>query len=172
MKIAIVGTHGTGKTTLSYQIAAYYKSIGKNVKIVQEVARSCPFPINERMTLQSAKWIYLEHCRKELEASKFQVTICDRSVYDSFAYAEYFELSDSVLQRYKRTALEQMNEYNRIIFIRPDSFIQDDKTRSIDKEFQSSIDSIFLKHLSNFEVIEIPTTIIFNEKNEWMQYCL
>jgi len=172
VKIAIIGAHGTGKTTLSYQIAAYYKSIGKNVKIVQEVARSCPFPINEKMTIQSAKWIYLEHSRKELEAAKFPVVVCDRSVYDSFVYAEYFELSDPLMQKYKKTALQQMDEYDRIIFIRPDIFIADDKMRSVDKEFQESIDRIFEVAMVNKETIIIPSSKIFTEKNEWMSYCL
>lgn len=172
MKIAIIGTHGTGKTTLSYQIAAYYKAQGKNVKIVQEVARSCPFPINEKMTVKSAKWIYLEHARKELEASKYEVIICDRSVYDSFAYAEYFEISDALLQKYRKTALSQLDEYDRIIFVRPDSYIHDDKMRSIDLEFQTSVDAIFHESLINKETIQIPTSIIFSKDSKWMQYCL
>src|SRR6188768_4363959 len=107
MKIAIVGTHGTGKSTLSYNLASYYKMKGKTVKIVQEVARSCPFPINEKMTIEAAKWIYLEHSRKELEASKNEICIGDRSVFDSFAYAEYFDLQDKTLSHYRKMALYQ-----------------------------------------------------------------
>lgn len=172
MKIAILGTHGTGKTTLSYHIAAYYKSQGKNVKIIQEVARSCPFPINEKMTIEAAKWIYLEHSRKELEASKFSVIIGDRSVFDSFVYAQYFKITDDVLDRYKKVALAELDHYDRLIFVRPDMQLHNDGVRSVDKEFQSSIDEIFESILEKKETIQLSTSIIFDKDSAWMQYCL
>lgn len=165
MKIAIIGTHGTGKTTLSFNLAAYYKMHGKTVKIIQEVARSCPFPINEKMTIEAAKWIFLEHSKKELEASKNQIVIGDRSVYDSFAYAEYFNISDDILKNYEKQALSQLDRYDKLIYIRPDSFIQDDGVRSKDIEFQTSVDRVFEKNLRNFTYIEIQSSKIFEDSN-------
>lgn len=172
MKIAIAGTHGTGKTTLSYHIAAYYKRKGKNVKIIQEVVRSCPFPINEKMTIEAAKWIYLEHSRKELEASKFQVIVGDRSILDSFIYAEYFGFHDEVLDRYRKSALLELDLYDRLIFVRPDMYLHNDGIRSVDKEFQTSIDNIFAKVLEKKETIQITSSKIFDKGEEWMSYCL
>jgi len=172
IKIAIVGTHGTGKSTLSYNLAAHYKSIGKSVKIVQEVARSCPFPINEKMTIEAAKWIFLEHSRKELEASKNQVVICDRSVLDSFIYAEYFKLEDDLIDEYKRLALHKLKEYNKIIYIRPNLFIHDDGVRAQDNEFQLSIDNLFFEKLKEKKYIEMNSSEIFEKGNKWKSYCL
>src|SRR6187402_3717402 len=92
--IAITGTHGTGKTTLSFQLAAEYKKLGANVKVIQEVARCCPFPLNEHMTRETALWIYHEHSKKELEACRdHDVVICDRTKFDSFVYAEAMNIT-------------------------------------------------------------------------------
>lgn len=172
MKISIVGTHGTGKSTLSYNLAAYYKSIGKSVKIVQEVARSCPFPINEKMTIEAAKWIFLEHSRKELEAMKNQVVIGDRSVFDSFVYAEYFKLEDEVLSHYRKLAISMLDSYDKLIFVRPNLFIHDDGIRSKDTEFQSSIDEIYSRNLKSKKYIEMNSSEIFEKGEKWKSYCL
>lgn len=173
MKIAITGTHGTGKTTLSYNLAAYYKSIGKSVKIIQEVTRSCPFPINQKMTIEAAKWIYLEHAKKELEACKNQVIIGDRSVFDSFAYSEYFQFNDDEqLIKLKNLALQELDNYDLLIFVRPDMPIQADGIRSNDLEFQSGVDKMFEKNLKEKKHIQIKSSDIFDAEQSWKRYCL
>ena len=48
MKIAFIGTHGVGKTTLCYDVVAALKRRGVNADIVKEVARLSPLPINQR----------------------------------------------------------------------------------------------------------------------------
>ena len=86
-KIAITGTHGAGKTTLCFMMAGYYKKLGYNVNVVQEVARKCPFPINENMSEEAVLWIYHEHVKTELEVSRnHDIVISDRTFYDSFIY--------------------------------------------------------------------------------------
>lgn len=49
MKIAISGTHGTGKTFSMFELARDYKLKypNKEVTVVTEIARKCPLPINE-----------------------------------------------------------------------------------------------------------------------------
>lgn len=172
MKIAIVGTHGTGKSTLSYLMASHYKKQGQNVKIIQEVARSCPFPINHGMTGEAAKWIYYEHARKELEAvAKHDVVIGDRSVFDSFIYALYFNLLESI-KDLKVVAFYQLETYDKIIFVRPDITIQTDGIRSIDPEFQNGVDQIFSDIFKHVEHIEIKSSQIFDPEESWKQFCL
>lgn len=173
MKIAIVGTHGTGKSTLSYLLASHYKKQGKNVKIIQEVARSCPFPINHGMTVDAAKWIYLEHSKKELEAeSKHEIVIGDRSVYDSFVYACYFDLNSVELINLDLLAFEHLSKYDRLIFVRPDIPLQTDGTRSTDEDFQRDIDIIYSELIQEINHIEIKSSQIFDPEESWKQYCL
>ena len=52
MKIALIGTHGVGKTTLAYEICSLLKRSGKNVELVTEMARRSPFPVNDATTLE------------------------------------------------------------------------------------------------------------------------
>jgi thymidylate kinase len=173
MKIAIIGTHGTGKTTLSYLLAAHHKRQGKNVKIIQEIVRSCPFPINQNMTLEAAKWIYYEYVRKELEAKyKHDVVIGDRSVYDSFVYAKYFKLNDSTFDILEKLAFEQLSSYDRLIFVRPDINIESDGVRSVDPDFQYGVDKIYSEVLSACEHVELTTSKIFDTDQIWKYFCL
>lgn len=164
--IAVTGTHGAGKTTLTYLMAAYYKSKGKNVKIVQEVARTCPFPINHNMTMDTAKWIYHEHCRKELEAQKdHEIVICDRTFFDSFIYAEYFKL----IEKYYVT--KDNIKYDKIFFVRPHGKIQDDGVRSTDEKFQEAIDLLFYDQLKDIPHHQISSIDIFNGDMPWKVFC-
>lgn len=56
-KIAFIGTHGVGKTTLCYGLAARLKARDVSLEIVHEVARRCPLPINEATTVAAQAWI-------------------------------------------------------------------------------------------------------------------
>jgi len=53
MKIAFIGTHGVGKTTLCFDLASRLKRLDMGVDIVKEVARGCPLPINRETTLEA-----------------------------------------------------------------------------------------------------------------------
>lgn len=165
--IAITGTHGTGKTTLSFQLAAEYKKLGANVKIIQEVARSCPFPLNEKMTRETALWIYHEHSKKELEACRdHDVVICDRTSFDSFVYAEVLGITLEYLER--RSARIHLEEYDTIYFIRRDNEkIKDDGIRSTNFEFQSKVDVLFYHLLENVFHIQKKSSQIFDKDHKW-----
>lgn len=87
LKVAFVGTHGVGKTTLCFDLAAQLKRLDLGVDIVKEVARRCPLPINEDTTLDAQRWILHTQIAEEIEAAAdYEVVICDRSVLDNYAY--------------------------------------------------------------------------------------
>ena len=87
LKVAFVGTHGVGKTTLCFDLAAQLKRLDLGVDIVKEVARRCPLPINERTTYDAQAWILHTQIAEEIEASAmYEIVICDRSVLDNYAY--------------------------------------------------------------------------------------
>ncbi len=87
MKIAFIGTHGVGKTTLCYDLASRLKRQDRIVELVQEVARACPLPINRETTLQAQAWILHSQIAYEIAASASGgIVICDRSVLDNYAY--------------------------------------------------------------------------------------
>lgn len=158
-KTAIIGTHSAGKSTLSYMLAAHYKKLGKSVKIIQEVARSCPYPLNEGMTKEACLWIYHEHVKKELEAiQKFDTIICDRSAIDSFMYAKAqycFDSSNRNMHLSFKSAESWMTTYDQIIYVEPGN-IQPvaDGVRSTDLEFQSRVQEQFKWFLESEILIE------------------
>lgn len=87
MKVAFIGTHGVGKTTLCFDLAARMKRLDLSVDIVKEVARQCPLPINRETTLDAQLWILHQQIAEEIAAaSRFEAVICDRSVLDNYAY--------------------------------------------------------------------------------------
>ncbi|WP_309669691.1 hypothetical protein [Gemmatimonas sp.] len=69
LKVAFVGTHGVGKTTLCFDLAAQLKRLDLGVDIVKEVARRCPLPINEDTTLEAQRWILHTQIAEEIEAA-------------------------------------------------------------------------------------------------------
>ena len=92
-KISLVSTHGTGKTTLCYEVAAELKKRGLKVKVFSEIAASAfeqGIPINETTTLPAQMYIMMQHITEELRAiiRNYQVVVCDRSVFDNLAYME------------------------------------------------------------------------------------
>lgn len=87
MKIAFIGSHGVGKTTLCFDLAARLKRLDFGVDIVKEVVRSCPLPINQDTTLEAQAWIIHTQIAEEIaSAAQYEAVICDRSVLDNYAY--------------------------------------------------------------------------------------
>ena len=66
MKLALIGTHGVGKTTLCFELAARLKRRNLDVEIVREVARRCPLPINQQTTVRAQEWILLTQMALEI----------------------------------------------------------------------------------------------------------
>jgi len=171
-KIAIIGTHSAGKTTLSYLLAAKFKKENHNVKIIQEVARSCPYALNEGMSWQACLWIYHEHMRKEIEAmQKFDTIICDRSCIDSFIYAEVkgcFHLDPGEIDHNFAAACKWMESYNKIIYVKPNGMLPvDDGVRSTDVEFQKKVEFMFDIWMQKYGVLygvhTISSELIFDD---------
>jgi len=87
LKLALIGTHGVGKTTLAYETCSLLKKSGANVELVTEVARQSPFPVNEATTLEGQLWILHAQIAAELEAARrAPQVICDRAVLDNYCY--------------------------------------------------------------------------------------
>ena len=87
LKIAFIGSHGVGKTTLCYALAARLKARDIALDVIHEVARRCPMPINQETGVISESWILHTQIADELLASwRYPVVICDRSALDNYVY--------------------------------------------------------------------------------------
>jgi nicotinamide riboside kinase len=87
VKVALIGTHGVGKTTLCYDLAARLKRRDVDVELVREVARRCPLPINRATSVAAQSWILHTQAAWEIEAeAEHTLVLCDRSVLDNYCY--------------------------------------------------------------------------------------
>lgn len=123
-KIAITGTHGVGKTTLAHQICVALKEEGFNVAIVEEKARSCPFPINEQASTDTEIWMVHSQIRAELDAKakKYDAAVIDRCSLDAIVYwhdrntpHEYFEMLAQAAMQWVQT------QYDVLVWLEPSS---------------------------------------------------
>lgn len=154
-KIGIMGTHGTGKTTLAFDLALKYKKENPslNVKIMSEVVRKCPYPINEESTQKSQRWIWAAQMVAELEGLRNDVLICDRTILDNLAYSKHAGFNH-ILYDFMEVSVSWMLTYDKIYWLRPsDSFVcADDKIRITDIDFQKNIDQILDGWIKKFDI--------------------
>ena len=150
IKIAFIGSHGVGKTTLCFDLASRLKRLDLGVDIVKEVARACPLPINEATTLEAQAWILHTQIAEEIaSANQYEAVICDRSVLDNYAYMvqragrkpEYDELVRSWVGSY--TGLFKVPVLAAPTF---------DGTRAVSVQFQLDIDAQIDKLVEAFDV--------------------
>lgn len=147
-RIAIVGSHGVGKTTLALRIATEYKKAGHNAIVVQESARECPFRINEGQSHEATLWIALNHCLKELNGLQrgYNVVVCDRSAFDSVVYDGMTDDCCKMvphMSRFRDFCLDWLKGYNQVIFVEADDVLSNsigDAVRSTNEDFRRKID--------------------------------
>ena len=139
MKIAFIGTHGVGKTTLCYDLASRLKRQDRVVDLVQEVARACPLPINRDTTLQAQAWILHTQIAHELAASaQGGIVICDRSVLDNYAYLVQQAGRRPEYDGLVRQWVTSYDHLFKVPIIDPPTF---DGKRDVSQAFQRDIDA-------------------------------
>ena len=145
MKLALIGTHGAGKTTIAYELCSLVKRSGRNVELVREVARRSPFPVNADTTLESQLWILHTQIAAELQAAgESPNVVCDRSVLDNYCYL----VNKFGRQEQLETWLVWwMKTYDLLAYISPLPEIRRDGFRSEDRAFQKRIDELLKKML-------------------------
>lgn len=144
-KLALIGTHGAGKTTIAYEVCSLLKRSGQNVELVREVARRSPFPVNAATTLEGQLWILHTQIAAELEAARSAPNVvCDRSVLDNYCYlVNKFGRQEEM----EGWLLWWMKSYDLLAGIPPFAEpIMRDGFRSEDRGFQRRIDEL-LKQL-------------------------
>ncbi len=150
MKIAFIGTHGVGKTTLCFELAAALKRLDLSVDLVKEVARGCPLPINRETTMDAQNWILHTQVAREIELDAgFDVIVCDRAVLDNYAYMVHAEGRRPELEPFIRHWLNSYDLLVKVPVITAPSF---DGTRDTSVDFQLGIDQLIDQLLADFSL--------------------
>jgi hypothetical protein len=158
LKIAIIGTHGTFKSTLAYNLAGALKEEGLTVRVIQELAADCPYPINGEC-IEAQEWIVGTQFMEELKtaASKDNrkapdAMVCDRSILDSYAYTLDLCLKKGIpMPGWIPSMVEHnMPSYDYLFKtnVVPGGLV-DDGTRCIDPVWQKDIENILIKEIED-----------------------
>jgi nicotinamide riboside kinase len=167
-KVAFIGSHGVGKTTLCYELAARLKRRDLHVDLVKEVARRCPLPINRESTLEAQAWIIHTQMAMEIETCRdHDVVVCDRSVLDNYAYLVaacgrlpvYDELVRSWLPTYDLTAW--------VPVLTQPSF---DGVRDTDRRFQHQIEDVIRSLVQDLGLR--PLRLHGLDREQWIEHVL
>ena len=141
-KVALVGTHGVNKTTLAYELAGALKRKGRTVELLTEIARECPFPLNEQATREAYLWIISRQIQLEIEkAPRADILVCDRSALDNFAY--YVRRYGSEGERAEALGSfcrSWMKSYDLLVRLPIAQALAADGFRSTNEQFQREID--------------------------------
>jgi nicotinamide riboside kinase len=137
-KIAFIGSHGVGKTTLCFGLAARLKTRDLSLEVVHEVARRCPLPINTETTFEAQAWIAHTQVAEELLAqARYPLVICDRSIVDNYAYLQLAYGPDPALDALVDAWIQT---YDQLFLVPVVNAPQADGMRAIDPKFQNAVE--------------------------------
>ena len=152
-KLAFIGSHGVGKTTLCYGLAARLKARDLAVEVVHEVARRCPLPINEETSVAAQEWILHTQIAEELVAqARYPVVLCDRSLLDNYVYlllaAGREESLESLLAAW-------MQGYDLLVHVPVVAQPSPDGVRSPDPGFQLAVEERLARELAERDLAAV-----------------
>ena len=162
LKIAFIGSHGVGKTTLCSSVHARLKQ--KNIAsfMIDEIASDLPkgFEVNEKTDFESQFYILLKQMEKELIQTKkhYKVLCCDRSVVDSLAYSHNAMKTLKKIKPHEIDFMEHfvkywLKTYDHLFLVEPFAdIIEDDSYRSTDVEFRDKIHNIILDYIDSMKI--------------------
>lgn len=146
MRIALVGSHNTGKTSLygkmySDPLFSGYEFFPEAVREVNKMG----FPINEGATDASQ----LAMCALHLQHLTYKNIVTDRCLWDNFIYAwvinsqQNSRVSDLCVRTIESYFLDTINDIDLYVYCPIEFEMFNDGVRTVDKKFQKDIDNAF-----------------------------
>ena len=135
MRIAVIGAHGVGKTTLSKLL-----SKNLNIPVINDVvveAYKKGFVINEQTPMETQFWLFSRQLEEEKNTPHF---VADKCLMDYSVYADII-FDDERIKSLLREMTKNNISYDHIFYLPVEFAIEDDGVRSTNIEFQTAIDS-------------------------------
>ncbi len=163
MKIAIIGTHSTGKTTLLNELKKHFKDL----PFITEVARNFPRDITDNPIKEMERQLSIFEAQLTQEVLFENGFISDRSTIDNAAYMSL------ALRKYNKylpfrnyivtvnnigVAINHGDYYDYLFYIPIEFPVVDDGFRCLDEEERLAIDYI-IKMLKPPKTIKIIGTV-------------
>lgn len=136
MKVAVIGSHGTGKTTLCKDIAKALKDFTFIPDVVPD-AFKLGFTINEKCPPETQFWILSKQL--ELERNTPGHWVMEKSLWDNIVYGNFSIKSKKVLEVIRQIVNKNIN-YDLLFYLPIEFPIPDDGLRSLNVDYQKAID--------------------------------
>lgn len=167
MKIAIVGSPGSGKTTLAYGLFYFMKKMGYNVEHVQELIKNKVyqkkdfliegFDVHNNIEQRTFEKIFDE------ANPPFDFIICDAPTFNGYFYASFYKKEEADIL--KTIAKKTVNNYDVVLKIDlkmdKDSYQQQGRLESFEKS-KKLRDHIF----SQFDTLGFKKEIIVVDERD------
>lgn len=151
IKIALVGTHNTGKTTLfnmmkNDRIFTGYYFVPEQIRELHKKG----YGINENADDCTQLALALENQYYNLlEKNSFthEGIVLDRCILDNYIYAKYLNnkgiVSNKVIKTLEKVLERTLPAIQYLFWLRPGFDMESDEERSTNKDFQLTIDNMF-----------------------------
>ena len=159
MKIAIVGAHASGKSTIMSSVYSELKKNNSRVFLAPEVARSSLFLAAKEITPKMQMDLFGRQISNEMTSSRnCDILLCDRSLFDILMYTRLFFEEDEEALSYSKSMSLFCKEYSKTydhIFVTSKIYspnaVKDD-IRPDDIEMQEKASRIIKSVLNEFSV--------------------
>lgn len=151
IRIGVLGTHSTGKTTLFKRIEMELRAQGVTVARTGQLAKraaAASLPKMQRHTAQSTEWIITQGIADELAAvaAGAEVVLVDRAAHDAIAYfhaaLEYRGQAPPRLERERLLTLAstQLPKYGLLFATALDESVPVDTSHDYDARYRRLVD--------------------------------
>lgn len=159
ISVAIAGSHGVGKTTLAYSLAAHYRarSVSLNTQIARSIIRK-GYPLGKEATSESYVQYIIAQLTAEQKNQNSDMFISDRTLLDPLSYAIVnlkagnSVVPQSIIEMIKRIWLLELQQYNLYIFVPIEFPMQNDGVRPEGDEYRELVEKQMVQLLDEYQV--------------------
>lgn len=169
MKIAAIGTHGVGKSTLVSHLTSLLKQNDRSKSVIsleENVRKISKLTDNKLNTVVFQKLSIADQLFREISNELLHdIIVTDRTLLDYIIYGRVDGIHLSA--NYKLLAIEHLTTFDKIYFVRPNdakSNITDDGFRDTNKDYRNQVDSEFnlMLKLHNIKYKELKSSEILS----------
>jgi nicotinamide riboside kinase len=154
------------------------REAGVNVGLVDDVVRSCPFPINETTIMSAQNWI-LDQCHDNFKGMQpsHDVVVVDGPILHNFAYwkriAERSGMSERGLSLVQDSVFRKTSEFDLLLFMQPHNVpIVDDNFRSTDPAWRQEMHWRIQALIDDFRAYNVPVVTIEGSEEEVLEQAM
>lgn len=158
MRIGIVGAGGTDKNILARSLADTLEL--PLIERLPRTVKALDFDLNKNCTIDTIVALWFGQMSEQSLVAEF---VTDNTILTYVAYANYIaarlrddKITTLVTAMTNLTMTTFNEQYSIVLYVTPGPDIKANGIRSRDKRFQSEIDALLLKFLTNFDVDYFP----------------